>query len=326
MSASSIAHFPGFSKLELYHKDALLRFGATFGHYSDFNFTSLFCWNIDDSAAISLLNGNLVMRLPDYGTCEPCYSLLGVNRVDESLAALFDMTHVLKLVPGVVVEGIKCPDEFCITEDVGSHDYIFCVRDHVELQGKKYKKLRNKLHRFERDTAEHSPVSVSVHSTVKASRLPRYGDLLQEWTLENGGFREAFEREMTAILRLLGQSHALTNLVIIEFIQNGRLVAFSISELLGNDWAICHFQKALRVHKYFSTFITVQEAEILQGLGCTWVNWEQDLGICGLRASKSVYAPAEMLRKYRISQKGEPVARSTSLGLPAGARGAGRAK
>ncbi len=292
--------YPRFTKLGLAHKAVLDGFAARYGHYSDFNFTSLFSWDTDGSAAISLLDGNLVMRLPDYLTGEPCISLLGDTRVDEAVAALLDQTGTLKLVPEVVVANLAHPEAFVITEDADNHDYVYRIDDLVGLAGGKYKKIRNKMHRCTRDLEAQECVAVTVAPGIDAKRLPAYRGLLELWTEENGCTWDDSALEMAAITRLLEHSDALS-LVIVEFTSGDRLVAFSISELLGNGWAICHFQKALRIHKYFSAFITVQEAEILQGLGCSWINWEQDLGICGLRTSKSVYAPAEMLRKYQVS-------------------------
>lgn len=300
-----VGTYPRFTKLGLTHKALLDSFAARYGHYSDFNFTSLFSWDTDGSAAIALLDDNLVIRLPDYLTGEPCLSLLGDTRVDDAVAALLRDTDILKLVPEVVVGSLARPEAFVVTEDPDNHDYLYRLEDLLGLRGRQYKKIRNKLHRCNRDFATEDCMDVSVAQAVDVGRLPAYRELLERWTEENGSSWEESALEMAAITRLLEHSEAL-DLVIVEFAQRNQLVAFSISEMLGEGWAICHFQKALRIHKYFSAFITVNEAEILQELGCSWINWEQDLGIDGLRTSKSVYAPADMLRKYEVSRMAAP--------------------
>jgi len=313
VALTPIATYPRFTKLELQHRPLVNKFGATYDRYSEFNFTSLFSWDTDGSAAISVLNDNLVIRLPDYLTGEPCYSMLGDTDVDQAVATLLQETAALKLVPEVVIASLRRPEDFIICEDPDNHDYVYQVLDHVRLAGNRFKKLRNKLSRFVRDTEATEPVVVAVGSAVDAKRLATYEALLHQWMVENDRTLDDCALEMTAIARLLEHSDSL-NLVIVEFRRADRLVAFSISELLGGGWAICHFQKALRIHKYFSAFITVKEAEILSGLGCTRFNWEQDLGVDGLRTSKSIYRPVELLRKYVVSRP--PDAHTTRASCP----------
>jgi hypothetical protein len=163
-----ISVFPNFSKLTIEHQPEVVRLTAGYEPYSDFNFTSLFCWNSDESTAISNLNGNLVINLPDYISGEPVYSLLGINMINESIGALLQITDRLKLVPEVVAELIN-PNLYISKEDRDNNDYIYELADLASLGGVKYKKKRNKLHSALKELGQDWSISssASINDSLK---------------------------------------------------------------------------------------------------------------------------------------------------------------
>ena len=109
-----ISKFPSFSRLEIHHKNSVDEITSRYVPYSDFNFTSLFSWNTSGSTAISLLNGNLVIKMPDYSSAQIVYSLLGNKMIDESLVKLLALTPQLKLVPEDTIKSIRSPRSFIL--------------------------------------------------------------------------------------------------------------------------------------------------------------------------------------------------------------------
>ena len=84
---------------------------------------------------------------------------------------------------------------------------------------------------------------------------------------------------------------------------NGEIAGFSVQELLHGRYAICHFEKADRSGKFpvhLPTKLAVEAVRSLNGRVAV-VNWEQDLGIPGLRTSKTSYRPIALLKKYAIA-------------------------
>lgn len=63
-----ISEFPQFKKLELADKKDIEKFTSKFPPYSDFNFVSMWSWDIRGEMRVSQLNGNLVVRFTDYLT------------------------------------------------------------------------------------------------------------------------------------------------------------------------------------------------------------------------------------------------------------------
>ena len=58
-----IGQFPKFTALRLEDKKEYQKIISSFAPYSDFNFVSLFSWNINDKTFVSKLGSGIVIRL-----------------------------------------------------------------------------------------------------------------------------------------------------------------------------------------------------------------------------------------------------------------------
>lgn len=296
-----IPQYPNFIPLKLSHRDEVHGITQHFLPYSDFNFTSMFSWNTDDSTAISLLNKNLVVRMPDYlDSSRHIHSVLGKNKIDNTLNYLLDDIDELRLVPEPVLE---CADlnRFTCQPDRDNFDYVYDVSHLTELAGGKYRKKRNKVNVFVKD---HSDLELQVHARRQLNQADQQAirALQLEWSKHSQQSQQELVNERHALERLLANADSfslLTTLVVVD----DRLVAFSIGESLQAGYAICHFEKAIAAHHTnLNTFVVTQMARSLQEVGCKYVNWEQDLGLEGLRQSKLSYHPSTMLKKFTVSR------------------------
>ncbi len=296
-----ISCFPNFSKLSLDHRDKINLLTKNFAPYSDFNFTSLFSWNVDGSTEISILNDNLVIRLPDYLDGSSVYSILGSSKIEESLDSLLSITDCLKLVPEVVIDSLVAKQRYLIAEDRDSFDYIYNLKHLTELTGEHYKKKRNKHNVFVND---HQDLELQVRVIDKLDS--RHKEHLKQvdllWADHNSRSDGDIIPERKAIAKLLDNFSSL-QLAITEVVVEGEIKAFSINELMDGNYTICHFEKALKVHhQHINNFLVIQVAKQLHAAGKNWMNWEQDLGLEGLRRSKLSYRPSTMLKKYIVKK------------------------
>src|SRR3989344_4278099 len=100
-----LPEFPKFKNLELSDKEAIEKITHKFPPYSDFNFVSMWSWDVKGEMRVSTLHGNLVVRFTDYLTGQPFYSFLGDSKVNETAEALLQLSKEeglkaeLKLVP-----------------------------------------------------------------------------------------------------------------------------------------------------------------------------------------------------------------------------------
>ncbi len=293
-----IAQFPIFSNLDLSHKAEIEAITASFPPYSDFNFVSLFCWNTDGSTAVSVLHDNLVIKLPDYLTGDTVYSLLGSHSIEESLLELLKIAPSLKLVPEATVNSLTVHDGFNIEEDRDNFDYIYDLGAVAILNGQRYKKIRNKLNSFNNWMPSNLVVRnlQELDSNDKAQLLA----LFDKWAEHAEQSKEESAAERIAFSRLLEHTSYL-NLLFTTLSLDSSVVGASINELLPHQQAICHFEKSIPYHQNIFSFLTNEAAKALREKEAKYVNWEQDLGIEGLRKSKMSYRPQMFLKKYTIS-------------------------
>ncbi len=295
-----IPSFPEFSKLNLEHREEITSFANQFPPYHDFRFSNLFCWNVDGSTEIAQLNGNLVFGLPDYVTGERVLTMLGHHHVDESLNTLLASSSPLKYVPESVIETIGEPTNFKVTEDRDSFDYVYDLTDIVSLTGKQFKHKRNKINGARKSLAQN--LTIKNTQSIDQKTTGDLRRLFRQWARNSAKTPQEQRFESIAFDHML--SHAdYFDLLFSAIYVNDELAAFSINELVGNRFAICHFEKALRhIHEELPSLIAHQAALDLLAAGCTQVNWEPDLGIAGLRQSKMAFHPDHFLKKYLVQK------------------------
>ena len=290
-----IAHFPDFTPLRLEHKSEIEKITNEFEPYSDFNFVSLFSWDTNDNTQVSTLHGNLVIKLKDYTSDKTIYSLIGKTKIHESVEALLEMTGELNLVPEIVADQVPSSG-YLMDEEEDNFDYIYKLVDLAELNGNGYKKKRNKINQFTNELQE--VVTVETLTDIDEGLLEEIEGVFVQWCFEGGKPPKTTVDEGVAILRACRNLKEL-DLHITTVRIKGKLKAFSVNEMVGDNYAVCHFEKTVMAHNNIGPFIVQQVAQYLVKKGCIYVNWEQDLGIAGLRQIKRSYLHSSFLKKYR---------------------------
>lgn len=292
-----IPTFPKFSPLTIDTKKDVEHLTKQFEPYSDFNFTSLLCWNTDGSTSVSHLNNNLIVKFPDYVTNEPVYTFIGSDVVTQSLTTILKTVGKLELVPESVIEHIEQPELFKIEEDEDQFDYIYSTAHHADLAGGHFKNKRKLLGRFIRKHG-HNTSAEEIDLRNPATR-EHIEAIFEKWVLQKATSKSEADQERIALKRLVEFSEHLDisgHIVRID----GEPAGFSITESLGNKFAIYHFQKTLKDYDFLDIHLTRISSEQLFKNGAHYINWEQDLGIPGLRQAKTNYKPIRMLKKYSI--------------------------
>lgn len=296
-----IAKYPKFSKLQFSHKDYIYKFTAQFEPYADFNFICLYAWDFDNDAEISILNENLVIRVPDYFTLEPIFSVLGKTKIPETLRTLYERGDAdIKMVPQTVVDKARVNELFDWIEDEKHHDYIFDLKTQAELSGGQFKRQRQKSSKFIRTYG--GRVEVREARLDDKETAPRIMSVVNTWITKISRDQERARIEEQAIARLLEKANFL-DVVCYEIIIDGKSVGFSFNEILKKKYALCHFHKTDTKYENIDVFFISYIAKELLKKGCLYVNWEQDMGIDGLRQLKKSWKPIKTLKKYTIIPK-----------------------
>ncbi|MSU44873.1 DUF2156 domain-containing protein [Candidatus Nomurabacteria bacterium] len=286
-----IPEFPQFKKLELADKSDVETFTSRFPPYSDFNFVSMWCWDIKGEMRISQLNNNLVVRFTDYLTGDPFFSFLGDSKVNETVEALLELSEKnglgkqLKLIPDTLVLSIN-RSKFNITEDLDNFDYIFDLKEISTYVGNNFGKKRNKVNKFLKGILDIKikPLVLSDKNTQK--EILDLDELwLQNRISQDVNFR--FKNEFMATNRFL--KNGPEEIVGIGIYCKNKLIAYSVSSILDEVFAISHFTKADTNFIGVYEFLMRENAKFLIEKGCKYLNFEQDLGLPGLRESKKSF-------------------------------------
>ncbi len=302
-----IPKFPEFKPLTFEDKKLIQEHTDKFDPYSDFNFFSLWSWDTEGKRMISEHNGNLVVLITEYNTEEPLLSFLGTNKTEETVIDLIkyatenDISTTLRYVPEISVEKIKESKMLLVREDRDDYDYLFSVPELNALKGRKYKNKRQLYKWFESDNPDVEFIQKNLINTSNSDEIEA---IIKIWenNKQNQEKDSDLEHETTAIYKLLSAQKA-DSITISSLRVNGVVSAFSIDETLPEGYVISHFCKAdssyRGIYDYLNTKITER---LLQKEAKFW-NWEQDLGIEGLRSAKMNYRPIAFLKKFRIELK-----------------------
>jgi uncharacterized protein len=301
-----IPKFPKFKKLEIQDKKEIENYVKSFAPYSDFNFTSLWTYNTEETIEISYLNNNLVVKFLDYIDKKHFYSFIGTKKILETIKILIKQAkknkidHSLKLIPQEVIDAEKrIKDFYLLKEDKDNYDYIVSASEIAKLDPIKFKRKRYLVDRFKRKYPDYKIKILDLRNEKVQKQIK---DLFLAWEKQVKRSREETENELKAINRLLDHLKYL-DIYGTGIYLNNKLVAFNTYELTHNKYGISSFQKADKSLTGIYAILTHEAAKHLHKLGCEFINFEQDLGIEGLRLSKSLWKPKHYLKKYIITEK-----------------------
>lgn len=301
-----IPEFPQFKKLAVEDAGAIDEFTSRFPTYSDYNFSSLLGWDIDNEREVSTLNGNLVVKFTDYETGEPFLSFLGDTESLLTTEALLQyseskgMGSTLRLVPEISIHTITSRGLKCI-KDEDNYDYLYLTQRMATLEGNQYKSKRKLRNRFLKEYPSHE-LRICRLSDQQAQDDIRA--ITQAWRnhREIDNDAQSIEHETQAIENFFRMAAERSIFAGVVYVQN-EPTAFTIEEIVNGNTSIGHFWKTTVERPGEYEFLASSMGEYLMGKGVVYWNWEQDLGVQTLRWSKSSYRPSDFLRKFTVSRR-----------------------
>lgn len=171
-------------------------------------------------------------------------------------------------------------------------DYVYLAEDLAELSGRKYSGKRNHINQFTRYyRSEYQPVTPELVDECIA--------LAEVWCEQR-----LCEEDLSLQHELSGIEDALKNFETLRLdggaiLVRGKVQAFALGELLNDDTAVVHIEKANPEFKgIYPTMTKVYADRWLKE--SAYINLEQDLGEPGLRRAKESYYPDHMSKKYEV--------------------------
>lgn len=298
--------FPNFKKLELNDREFIEDYTKQFPPYNDFEFIDLCIYNPGSDTTISLLDNNIVVKRQDYITDDFFYTFLGTNSIKNTISKLLSISREeglgsqLKHIPEVnITSSPDLQDFFSIKEDPDNFDYILSVNELADLVESKHHNKRNLVNRFKKLYPDY----VIKHLDLTLDKIKQeIKDLFYLWEQQKGKSRTETAIELIAIEKLFGIA-SVRNISGLGIYHKNKLIGFTTYHLLPDNYAGMSLEKGDNTYQGIYPFLKHETAKILKELGCTYLNYEQDLGIPGLKKAKQLWRPVFHLKKYIIEEK-----------------------
>ena len=102
-------------------------------------------------------------------------------------------------------------------------------------------------------------------------------------------------------LPLVDQSR-VHEFVTVGALLEGALACFTINEAIHDGYYMAHFGKCDPQRRGLSDLLESETARLMRDLGCSQMNFQQDLGLPGLRRYKRSWAAGAFLKKFSIGK------------------------
>ncbi|MBP9797865.1 DUF2156 domain-containing protein [Candidatus Woesebacteria bacterium] len=302
----ALPRFPQFKKLEITDKKHIESITHHFKAYSDFNFASLWNYDTENKLEWSILNDNLVVKFADYVTDELFLSFIGKNKIIDTIYELLDhadkqkLPVYLKLIPEEVIHLAKdIKEHFHVEEDPHNHDYILSIEEYLTFAGNKFASKRKNLRKF----SELFPDAiVEMLDLSKESVQNEILSLFEEWSEMKEHTKDEVRHELKATERFMKHSNHFDH-IFLGIRHNGKLISYSLLEKGHDRFLHNHFIKTLGDYKGLFEKIDHEMTKTAHAHGYSLVNIQQDLGLEGLKAAKSLGRPVSFLKKYIVKHK-----------------------
>jgi hypothetical protein len=291
--------FPEFKPFELQDRDFIQEILNKYQPpTSEWTFTNLFIWRNHYQFQWTIYQDILIVLCANNGF----YFLqpIGPGSRLELIRLLFKW---LKHEKGEKASFIEKADQRLAKEIEGAHDllveptrdqfdYVYRSEDLIRLSGRKFHQKKNhvnnflKTYQFEYKSLSENNIKECLElaeTWCKLYRCEEDMNLLSEW--------EAIREALTNFSALKIQGGVI--------LVNNKVEAFTLGELLNNQTAVVHIEKANPEIKGSYAIINQQFCE-KTWQGVPYINREQDLGEPGLRQAKLSYNPDHLVEKYRI--------------------------
>jgi hypothetical protein len=265
---------------------------------SDYSFINIWGWNDERKYETALLENLYWIRLTRNEPFE-MWAPVGDWRVDwkNILKKLFPEGAVFSRVPekltGILQEKLGFGVEIKVQRT--EWEYLYSAKELIELTGNRFHSKKNLLNKF--------LTYGSVYEEITLENIAEIMLFQSEWCKQkNCEEYKGLMAENIAIKRVLSDWENLPGIIGGAVRINGKIIAYTIAEDLGDGTVIIHFEKGLDSYK--GVYQGINQIFLKNSSKFNLVNREQDMGLPGLQQAKRTYNPVDYIRKYIVIWKG----------------------
>ena len=266
---------------------------------SDYSFINIWGWNDERCYEIALYENLYWLRLTKnepYEMWAPVGDWKCVNWKDV-LSKLFPDGAVFSRVPEklaqILIENLGSTIE--VEDQRSEWEYIYLAKELIDLSGNRFHRKKNLLNQF----LKYEPVYEEINSDNIAEIMLFQNDWYEH---KDDNKFNGLIAENAAVIRVLSDWKSLPGIIGGALRINGKLVAYTIAEDIGDGTVIIHFEKGQDSYK--GVYQGINQIFLKNSDKFSLVNREQDMGLLGLRQAKLTYNPIGYIRKYLVKWKG----------------------
>ncbi len=297
---SRLPEFPQFRGVALEDKPLFDRVFAQFPpQISEFTFTNLFIWRDCYQTKVSRFRSFLCL-LSDKGESSFFFPPVGEGDVMECYQTLLQylsrqgVPPKIARVPEAVVDRIDWKAAGMKAElDRSQCDYVYVVKDLIELKGRRFHRKRNHIKQF-KEKYSYRYIPLTSEWVSQCLQMEAEWCDLRHCEIIPGLLNESLAvREALSYFEELGVKGG-------AILINEKVEAITLGDPLNPETVVIHVEKANPA--YEGLYPTIHQAFLEhQWSGYAYVNREQDLGEEGLRKAKESYFPHHMVNKYTVT-------------------------
>lgn len=263
---------------------------------SDISFGNLYMWRRARKITYSVVAGNLLIQTTYEG--QPPFYFFPIGKGDklESIKLLFyycqEHNHVLDF-HSLELKNLDFLTRYFKLTSVLNRDrsdYVYSIPELIELSGRKYHGKKNHLNRFLQTYPDfkYSPIDINNAQVIKNTYEGWYGKLED--------LKPGIAHEFVGICDVLDHWSALGLIGGVVSVGE-KIIGFSFGELINENMAIIHVEKADSTVS--GSYQIINQQLLKNGFNQQqYANREEDLGIEGLRKAKLSYKPVFLVDKY----------------------------
>ena len=276
-------------------------------HYAEYSFFCLWSWRHAYPIEFAIVNENEKNDENDENLCwlksgGPLPGIFGpvgnwnnVTDWDKVLSS-FKAGDVIYEVPAQVKKILENRPNLKFTEDRDQYEYIYSVKDLIELKGKAFAHKRNRVRAFldgyEWDYYEMNPDFFDEVMDFQEKWRAR-----RELTMTEDEAAALYEEDLAVQNALEKWNDFKFSGGILKV--NEKIIAYTIAQELDSENIDVMFEKAFS--EYAGSYQAINYMFLKnQCSEYKWANREEDMGEPGLREAKMSYNPAMMLEKYQL--------------------------
>lgn len=297
--------FPEFSKLTLADRERYEALIKDYPPVAEIAFTNIMqWWDHLGTASVSLLNGNLIVSywLPGDEKASGL-SLVGTNRLDESICAIFDYLKERGELPRVVhmpefmIDHIEYPELFNFESERTLDEYIVSLASFYPLRHMSPIR-RRRVRKFLAKVEEKDIVVRPLDLAEEANRRLLF-DATNRWP-KDGTVNRPSKLSSEAMFLSITEAEALGTENLCLFVK-GKLQAFMLYHQPHDRRYVVLLQaKVSFAMPYIFDCAVYAWARYLSEQGVMYANLNVDFGVPMLRIVKLALGPQNFFRKYTV--------------------------